>query len=129
MAYTLAAAATATGLNKRTILRAIKSGQIAATKDEQGEWQIEVAELQRVFPPSAAELQRVLSPNTQSSDAGAASERPATPDVEALGAQIEALLRQAGERLRQQIDDARRVRADSDDQSQRLVFAEQQRER
>ena len=129
MAYTLAAAVTATGLNKRTILRAIKSGQIAATKDEQGEWQIEVAELQRVFPPSAAEVQRVLSPNTQSSDAGAASERPATPDVEALGAQIEALLRQAGERLRQQIDDARRVRADSDDQSQRLVFAEQQRER
>jgi hypothetical protein len=129
MAYTLAAAATATGLNKRTILRAIKSGQIAATKDEQGEWHIEAAELQRVFPPSAAELQRVVSPNTQSSDTGAASERPATPDVEALGAQIEALLRQAGERLRQQIDEARRVRTDSDDQSQRLVFAEQQRER
>ena len=118
MAYTLAAAATATGLNKRTILRAIKSGQIAATKDEQGEWQIEAAELQRVFPP-----------NAQSIVAGAASERPATPDVEALGAQIEALLRQAGERLRQQIDEARRVRTDSDDQSQRLVFAEQQRER
>jgi predicted site-specific integrase-resolvase len=118
MAYTLAAAATATGLNKRTILRAIKSGQIAATKDQQGEWHIEAADLQRVFPPSA-----------QSSDGAAANERPATADVEALGAQIEALLRQAGERLRQQIDEARRVREDSDEQSQRLVFADQQRER
>jgi Helix-turn-helix domain len=119
MAYTLAAAATATGLNKRTILRAIKSGQIAAAKDKLGEWQIEAADLQRVFPPSA-----------QSSDAGAADERPASADVEALGAQIEALLRQAGERLRQQIEEARRVREDGhDDQSQRLVFADQQRER
>jgi hypothetical protein len=118
MAYTLAAAVTATGLNKRTILRAIKSGQIAATKDKLGEWHIEAAELQRVFPDSV-----------QSSDGGATNERPAAADVEALGAQIEALLRQAGERLRQQIDEARRAREDGDEQSQRLVFADQQRER
>ena len=118
MAYTLAAAVTATGLNKRTILRAIKSGQIAATKDKVGEWHIEAAELERVFPPAA-----------QPTDGEAANERPATADVEALGAQIEALLRQAGERLRQQIDEARRAREDGDDASQRLVFADQQRER
>ncbi len=51
MAYTLAAAATATGLNKTTVLRAIKSGKITGTKTDDGEWRVEPAELHRVFPP------------------------------------------------------------------------------
>jgi hypothetical protein len=41
----LTAAATATGLNRTTILRAIKSGKISGAKDEHGEWHIEPAEL------------------------------------------------------------------------------------
>ena len=39
MSYTLAAAATATGLSQTTILKAIEDGRIAATRDERGEWQ------------------------------------------------------------------------------------------
>jgi hypothetical protein len=39
MSYTLAAAAAACGLNKSTVLRAIKAGKISGTKDEHGEWQ------------------------------------------------------------------------------------------
>ena len=50
MPYTLAAAAAATGLNKTTVLRAIKSGKISGTKNEVGEWQVEPAELHRVYP-------------------------------------------------------------------------------
>jgi len=50
MPYTLAEAATATGTNKTTILRAIKSGKISGAKDEHGEWHIEPAELHRVYP-------------------------------------------------------------------------------
>ena len=50
MAYNLATAAMATGVNKSTILRSIKAGRISATKNETG-WTIEVAELHRVFPP------------------------------------------------------------------------------
>jgi hypothetical protein len=38
MPYTLAAAAAATGTNKTTILRAIKSGKITGTKDVHGQW-------------------------------------------------------------------------------------------
>jgi hypothetical protein len=53
MAYTLAAAAAATGLNKTTVLRAIKSGRISGTKTETGEWLVEPAELHRVYPPVA----------------------------------------------------------------------------
>lgn len=51
MPYSLKQAATATGKSKPTILRAIQGGKISAEKDEQGEWQIEPAELHRVYPP------------------------------------------------------------------------------
>jgi predicted RNase H-like nuclease (RuvC/YqgF family) len=51
MPYSLKQAATASGKSKPTILRAIQSGKISAEKDEQGEWQIEPAELHRVYPP------------------------------------------------------------------------------
>ena len=53
MAYNLATAALATGVNKSTILRAIKAGRLSATRDETG-WTIEVAELHRVFAPLPA---------------------------------------------------------------------------
>lgn len=50
MTYTLGTAALACGANKSTILRSIKAGKIAAIRDEQGQWQIEPAELHRVYP-------------------------------------------------------------------------------
>jgi hypothetical protein len=53
MPYTLAAAAAATGLSKTTIFRAIKSGKISGSKDVNGQWQVEPAELHRVYPPLA----------------------------------------------------------------------------
>jgi hypothetical protein len=58
MPYTLAAAAAATGLNKTTVLRAIKSGKISGTKNEVGEWQVEPAELHRVYPAIASPAER-----------------------------------------------------------------------
>ena len=42
MRYSLVAAAAACGKKKSTILRAIESGKVGATKDEHGEWQIEL---------------------------------------------------------------------------------------
>ena len=50
MALTLAQAAQATGLNRTTILRAIKSGKVSGTKHEDGSWTVEPVELHRVFP-------------------------------------------------------------------------------
>jgi hypothetical protein len=50
MPYSLSQAAEAVGMNRSSILRAIKAGKISASKDEQGEWQIEPAELHRVYP-------------------------------------------------------------------------------
>src|ERR1051326_3292240 len=62
MSYTLATAAAATGLNKTTILRAIKSGKISATKDPHGQWLVEPVELHRVYPPDAARNTRNDAP-------------------------------------------------------------------
>jgi hypothetical protein len=50
MTYTLGQAAKATGKSKPTIQRAIKSGQISASKNENGSYTIDPVELHRVFP-------------------------------------------------------------------------------
>jgi hypothetical protein len=52
MAYTLGQAAKATAKSKTTILRAIESGKVSATKNEHGEWVIDPAELHRVYEPA-----------------------------------------------------------------------------
>ena len=54
MPLSLAEAAQATGLNKSTILRAIKSGRITGTRGPSGQWEIEAAEVHRVYPPAMA---------------------------------------------------------------------------
>jgi len=51
MGYTLGQAAKATGKSKTTIQRAIKSGRISALKNDIGEYNIDPAELHRVFDP------------------------------------------------------------------------------
>jgi excisionase family DNA binding protein len=54
MAYTLAEAAKATGLNKSTIFRAIRKGAISATRDATTkQWAVEPGELHRVYPAIA----------------------------------------------------------------------------
>lgn len=60
MKYTLSEAAAATGKNKTTIQRAIKSGKISASKGEAGSYEIDPSELHRVFHPVA---QRVAQRN------------------------------------------------------------------
>ena len=49
--HTLATAAAAVGRNKTAILRAINAGKISVAKDENGELQIDPAELHRIYPP------------------------------------------------------------------------------
>lgn len=51
MSYSLKQAAGATGKTKTTILRAIQTGKLSATKDAMGAWQLDPAELHRVYPP------------------------------------------------------------------------------
>ena len=93
MAYNLATAALATGVNKSTILRAIKAGRVSATRDETG-WTIEVAELHRVFAPLPA---------------AATGEQPAVPQ-EATTDALVGLLRGQLDDMRGQLADLRQDR-------------------
>ena len=70
MLYSLQSAATACGVNRSTILRAIKSGRISATKDELGAWVLEPVEVHRVYPLVAvAGANAVAVPNRALPDA------------------------------------------------------------
>ena len=59
MSYSLGAAAAATGLNKTSILRAIKNGKISGTKDALGQWWVEPAELHRLPKPGKEHVRLV----------------------------------------------------------------------
>jgi len=55
MRYTLGEAAKATGKSKTTIHRAIKSGKISVTRQDNNSYSIDPSELHRVFPPVTPE--------------------------------------------------------------------------
>jgi chromosome segregation ATPase len=67
--FTLGQAAKATGRSKAGILEAIRSGRLSAKRDERNQWQIDPAELDRVYPLTVkpeADSEREQTPlNTQ----------------------------------------------------------------
>jgi hypothetical protein len=52
MGYTLGQAAKACGLSKTTLSRAIRSGKLSASRNADQSFNIDPAELHRVFPPA-----------------------------------------------------------------------------
>jgi hypothetical protein len=48
--YNLMSAAAAAGVNRSTVMRAIKAGRISGQRDATGGWEIDPAEFHRVFP-------------------------------------------------------------------------------
>lgn len=91
--YTLGQAATATGRRKSTLLNAIKTDKISARKNDLGVWEIDPAELHRVYPPT--------------SSSNAQTERDETPhETGVLGVQVEALREQLA-RERETVSDLR----------------------
>jgi hypothetical protein len=87
MPYSLQQAAQAAGINRSTVLRAIKAGRVSGTKTETGDWQIEPAELHRVYPPAEARPEAPVDACIQSVDASTllrtAADAPMTPVQEA----------------------------------------------
>jgi hypothetical protein len=61
--YTLGQAAKATGKQKSTILEAVRKGRISAAKDDLGRYQIDPAELHRVYSP-IVQIEREETPPT-----------------------------------------------------------------
>src|SRR5262245_49192779 len=113
MSYTLAEAAAACGVNKSTVLRAIKAGKVSAVRDEHGQWQVEPAELHRTYPPVAAAAERAD-----------ATHRDAMGDAAALAManQRAALAEERLAELKDMLADMRTERDAWRDQAQRLAL-------
>lgn len=67
MAYTLGEAAKAVGKSKATISKAIKTGKISATRNEDGSFTIEAVELHRVYPPAPTSTVQIEQHSTPTS--------------------------------------------------------------
>src|SRR5262245_58642462 len=74
----VADAATATGRSKSTILRAIRSGQVSAARDDAGGFRIDAAELARAFP-----LVRQMTPDDAPRRSNGADDAAETHQLEA----------------------------------------------
>lgn len=120
MKHTLGTAAKATGKAKSTILRAIKSGTISAQKAPDGSYEIDPAELHRVFDPAPSE--QITSNDTQ----------PNEEHHAALGLRVK-LLESERQREREQmqatIDDLRARLDRSEDRITALLSAPRKRQR
>lgn len=114
MKYTAGQAATATGVSKATITRALKSGKISGQKDDTGAWVIDPAELHRVFPPISATQNETR--NVQQS-----ATPYETPDFNAL--------QRENEMLREALNDARQERDRWHEIADRLSLAPPSRPR
>lgn len=130
MPYTLGQAAKAAGVAKSTISDACKTGKISFTKNEHGAYQIDAAELHRVYPPKPSANG---SENVRSNDAQPHSEHPeSSVGSEALRLEVEMLREQLAavgvERERErsqfsdQIEDLRR-RLDGEGEERRRLTA------
>ena len=103
MYYTLGQAAKATGKTKPTIANAIKKGRLSAQKNDIGEYQIDAAELSRVYP-----LLQVQS-YQKSDDTKPTSDTPLLLKIERLEATLEAVTRER-DKLTADVADARAER-------------------
>jgi hypothetical protein len=84
--YSVAAAAGITGLSKTTVLRAIQAGHISGTKNEINEWQVDPAELHRLYSPEVTRLARENTPPAEAAAARRSGRAEAT--VQKLGSTI-----------------------------------------
>ena len=101
MKHTLGTAAKATGVSKSTIYRAVKSGKVSASRNADDEYEIDPAELHRVYPPVSEraindDMERSATPEDTGSDTTLAFLRE-----QVLKAQADA------DEFKQELEDAR----------------------
>lgn len=119
MSYTLGTAAKATGKSKTAIWRAISNGKISASKDVNGQYQIEPAELHRVFPPVSCDETETVDLEQSAMTGGT--------DVNAQMLALELRIlkderERERERLQNQIDDLRHRLDDEAAERRRLTM-------
>jgi hypothetical protein len=115
MGHTLGTAAKATGMSRTAILRAIGKGKISAKKNDHGEWDIDPAELHRLYP--------LKQPDTVSDNGNLEPHNNTGLAIE--NAEMKAKLEAAEQRVRDKdtvIDDLRR-RLDAEGEERRRLTA------
>lgn len=109
---TLGQASKATGISKTAIARAASKGRLSASRNELGEYQIDPAELFRVYPPKGSEDSQAKQDETPKDSSG-------------LQAQIE-ILRELVRQIESERDDLRE-RLDRSEQEASTANAEARR--
>lgn len=111
VAHTLGTAAHAAGVSKSTLRRAIDNGRLSATRREDGSYEIDPAELARVFPRHSADTAEMARHDTASDTGGLQREnallREVVEDLRRRLDASEAERRQAQERLTALLTDQR----------------------
>ena len=82
-------AAKEAGIAKKTLLEAISSGRITAVKNDKGHWEIEPAELFRVYPKTGFEEPEKPQPTHQENGSEASKTSALEIEVKMLREQIE----------------------------------------
>lgn len=103
MPLSLQQAASATGKEKSTISRAIKSGRMSAVITESGTYQIDPAELFRVFPPKTAPDENTGSMQQNAPEQTGGATYETASEIRELKARLE-LLGEERTRERQQLE-------------------------
>lgn len=114
MPMTLTEAAKATGRDKSTIRRAVKSGLISGARDPFGVWMVEPAELHRIYPPAESPGGAEVGVNSH------AAADPAPAD--ALVAELRAMIADLRQGRDAALADLRAERDQWRDQAQRLAL-------
>ena len=123
MSWSISQAAKEAGLSKSTISRAIKAGRISASRQDDGAYLIEPAELFRVYPRSVAQPTPKMR---HEAVRNAREEALATPskDMELLQVKLamtEAMLSQERENSRRQQETVEDLRRRLDAASERVL--------
>jgi excisionase family DNA binding protein len=109
MGYSLGEAAKELGVSKPTVQRAIKAGRLSATRNDDGSYDIDPAELSRAFPPVTRASN--VTPNLKQDETAG--------DTQVLQAEVEGLREQVA-LLKDERDDLRR-RLDAEAEERRRV--------
>jgi excisionase family DNA binding protein len=111
VAHTLGTAAHTVGVSKSTLRRAIEKGRLSATRREDGSYEIDPAELARVFPSPSADTPEMARSDTGNDTEGLQREvtvlREVVDDLRRRLDASEAERRQAQERLTALLTDQR----------------------
>jgi predicted DNA-binding protein (UPF0251 family) len=115
---TMGQAAKQAGVSKATLSRAIKSGKISANKNDKGGWDIDPAELFRVYPATPATGAGNGAMKRNATPANSPDETPETvASMARLEAEVHGLKAQM-ELMREQLDDMKIQREKWQDQAQ-----------